>query len=46
LVKFDHEKAAANMIGGFCRDDFEQLPLEFASEVDALMNLTFEASVG
>lgn len=34
------------MIGGFCRDVFEQLPLEFASEVDALMNLKLEGSVG
>lgn len=42
----DHEKAVAKMIGGFCRDVFEQLPLEFASEVDALMNLKLEGSVG
>lgn len=34
------------MIGGFCRDVFDKLPLEFASEVNALMNLKLEGSVG
>ncbi|CAL9172942.1 unnamed protein product [Musa hybrid cultivar] len=42
----DHEKAVAAMIGGFCRDVFNKLPLEFASEVNALMNLKLEGSVG
>ncbi|PKA51892.1 UPF0051 protein ABCI8, chloroplastic [Apostasia shenzhenica] len=42
----DHEKAVAAMIGGFCRDVFDKLPLEFASEVNALMNLKLEGSVG
>ncbi|CAO1946462.1 unnamed protein product [Urochloa humidicola] len=42
----DHEKAVASMIGGFCRAVFEHLPLEFAEEVDALMNLKLEGSVG
>ncbi|CAA7394411.1 unnamed protein product [Spirodela intermedia] len=42
----DHEQAVAAMIGGFCRDVFEKLPLEFASEVSALMNLKLEGSVG
>ncbi|XP_042444182.1 UPF0051 protein slr0074-like [Zingiber officinale] len=42
----DHERAVAAMISGFCRDVFDKLPLEFASEVDALMNLTLEGSVG
>ncbi|WOK94836.1 hypothetical protein Cni_G03541 [Canna indica] len=42
----DHERAVAAMIGGFCRDVFDKLPLEFASEVDALMNLKLEGSVG
>lgn len=42
----DHEKAVAAMIGGFCKDVFEKLPLEFASEVNALMNLKLEGSVG
>ncbi|KAF8775430.1 hypothetical protein HU200_004853 [Digitaria exilis] len=42
----DHEKAVAAMIGGFCRAVFEHLPYEFAQEVDALMNLKLEGSVG
>lgn len=42
----DHEKAVAAVIGGFCRDVFDRLPLEFASEVNALMNLKLEGSVG
>ncbi|KAK8935747.1 hypothetical protein KSP39_PZI013801 [Platanthera zijinensis] len=41
-----HEKAVAAMIGGFCRDVFDKLPLEFAAEVNALMNLKLEGSVG
>ncbi|XP_020686413.1 UPF0051 protein in atpA 3'region [Dendrobium catenatum] len=42
----DQEKAVAVMIGGFCRDVFDKLPLEFAAEVNALMNLKLEGSVG
>lgn len=42
----DYEKAVTAMIGGFCRDVFEKLPLEFASEVNALMNIQLEGSVG
>ncbi|BAB68118.1 ABC transporter subunit-like [Oryza sativa Japonica Group] len=42
----DHEKAVAAMIGGFCRAVFENLPYEFAHEMDALMNLKLEGSVG
>ncbi|XP_058093992.1 UPF0051 protein ABCI8, chloroplastic [Magnolia sinica] len=42
----DHEKAVAAMIGGFCRDVFNELPLEFAAEVNQLMSLKLEGSVG
>ncbi|KAL5972668.1 UPF0051 protein abci8, chloroplastic [Asimina triloba] len=42
----DHEKAVAAMIGGFCRDVFNELPLEFAAEVDQLLSLKLEGSVG
>lgn len=42
----DHEQAVAAMIGGFCRDVFDQLPSEFSAEVNALMNLKLEGSVG
>ena len=31
-----HKKAVVAMIGGFCRDVFEKLPLESASEVSEL----------
>ncbi|XP_077253943.1 ATP binding cassette protein 1 [Tasmannia lanceolata] len=42
----EHEKAVAAMISGFCRDVFNELPLEFASEVNQLMSLKLEGSVG
>lgn len=42
----DPEKAVAAIIGGFCRDVFNELPLEFAAEVNQLMSLKLEGSVG
>jgi len=42
----DAEKAVATIIGGFCRDVFKELPLEFAAEVNQLMSLKLEGSVG
>ncbi|BBM97558.1 Fe-S cluster assembly protein SufB [Marchantia polymorpha subsp. ruderalis] len=42
----DAEKAVAAIIGGFCRDVFNELPLEFAAEVNQLMSLKLEGSVG
>ncbi|CAM6087013.1 unnamed protein product [Calypogeia fissa] len=42
----DAEKAVAAIIGGFCRDVFNELPLEFAAEVSQLMSLKLEGSVG
>jgi FeS assembly protein SufB len=42
----DGEKAVAAIIGGFCRDVFKELPLEFAAEVNQLMSLKLEGSVG
>ncbi|KAL4182793.1 hypothetical protein AMTRI_Chr11g152030 [Amborella trichopoda] len=42
----DHEKAVAAIIGGFCRDVFNELPLEFSAEVNQLMSLKLEGSVG
>jgi hypothetical protein len=32
--------------GGFCREVFKELPLEFAAEVNQLMSLKLEGSVG
>ncbi|KAK1309080.1 hypothetical protein QJS10_CPA09g01199 [Acorus calamus] len=42
----DNEKAVAAMVNGFCREVFNELPNEFASEVNELMNLKLEGSVG
>ena len=42
----EYEKAMAAMISGFCRDVFNELPDEFGSEVNQLMSLKLEGSVG
>lgn len=42
----DYEKAMAAMISGFCRDVFNELPDEFGAEVNQLMSLKLEGSVG
>lgn len=40
------EQAIELMIGGFCRDIFLKLPLEFAAEADKLLTLKLEGSIG
>jgi Fe-S cluster assembly protein SufB len=40
------EKAVELIIGGFCREIFTELPLEFAAEADKLLTLKLEGSVG
>jgi Fe-S cluster assembly protein SufB len=40
------EDAIAMMISGFCREVFNQLPMEFAVEADKLLSLKLEGSVG
>lgn len=40
------EDAIAMMISGFCKDVFNQLPMEFAVEADKLLSLKLEGSVG
>ena len=40
------EDAVGAIISGFCREVFNELPLEFASEVNQLMSLKLEGSVG
>ncbi|GHC19708.1 Fe-S cluster assembly protein SufB [Aidingimonas halophila] len=41
------EEDAVNMIvNGFCKDVFQELPMEFAVEAEALLNVTLEGSVG
>ncbi|MEC9481741.1 MAG: Fe-S cluster assembly protein SufB [Halomonas sp.] len=41
------EEDAVNMIvNGFCKDVFQELPMEFAVEAEALLNVTLECAVG
>ncbi|QZZ19127.1 Fe-S cluster assembly protein SufB [Leptothermofonsia sichuanensis E412] len=40
------EDAISIMISGFCKDVFNQLPMEFAVEADRLLSLKLEGSVG
>ncbi|UYG08702.1 Fe-S cluster assembly protein SufB [Halomonas sp. M4R1S46] len=41
------EEDAVNMIvNGFCKDVFKELPMEFAVEAEALLNVTLEGAVG
>lgn len=42
----DTEEAVSLMVNGFCKDVFNELPLEFASEADRLLSLKLEGSVG
>ncbi|AZB73129.1 Fe-S cluster assembly protein SufB [Synechococcus elongatus] len=40
------EDAVSMLISGFCKDVFNQLPMEFAVEADRLLSLKLEGSVG
>jgi|TARA_B110000459_G_C16620749_1_gene501514 Fe-S cluster assembly protein SufB len=40
------EEAVALMVNGFCKEVFNELPLEFASEADRLLSLKLEGSIG
>jgi Fe-S cluster assembly protein SufB len=40
------EDAVSMIINGFCKDVFNKLPMEFASEADKLLSLKLEGSVG
>ena len=40
------EDAVAMIIGGFCKEVFNELPQEFSAEVNGLMSLKLEGSVG
>ena len=42
----ENEEAIALMVNGFCKEVFNELPLEFASEADRLLNLKLEGSIG
>lgn len=40
------EDAVSMIVHGFCKEVFNQLPMEFAAEAKDLLNLTLEGSVG
>jgi len=40
------EDATAMIVNGFCREVFDELPMEYAVEAQALMRLSLEGSVG
>ncbi|MEM1167662.1 MAG: Fe-S cluster assembly protein SufB [Cyanobacteria bacterium P01_H01_bin.35] len=40
------EDAVSMIISGFCKDVFNELPMEFAAEADKLLSLKLEGSVG
>lgn len=42
----DEEAAVALLVNGFCRDVLQQLPMEFAVEAQALLEVSLEGSVG
>jgi Fe-S cluster assembly protein SufB len=42
----DEEDAVSMIVHGFCKEVFSQLPMEYAVEARALLNLTLEGSVG
>ena len=42
----NNEEAISMMVSGFCRDVFNELPMEFASEADSLLGLKLEGTVG
>ena len=45
-VGLNSEEAVSLMVNGFCKEVFNELPLEFASEADRLLSLKLEGSVG
>src|SRR5690554_3331236 len=42
----DEEDATSMIVNGFCREVFEELPMEYAVEAHALMRLSLEGAVG
>jgi len=42
----DPEESVSLMVNGFCKEVFNELPLEFASEADRLLSLKLEGSIG
>ena len=42
----NEEDAVSMIVNGFCKDVFQELPMEFAVEAEALLSVTLEGSVG
>ena len=42
----EQEEAVSLMVNGFCKEVFNELPLEFSSEADRLLSLKLENSIG
>lgn len=42
----DPESAVATIVNGFCREVFDELPMEFAQEANQLLSLKLEGTVG
>ena len=42
----DTERAVAMIVNGFCRDIFQQLPMEFAVEAGKLLEVSLEGAIG
>ena len=42
----DSEKAVALIVNGYCKEVFNQLPMEFAVEAQKLLSISLEGSVG
>jgi Fe-S cluster assembly protein SufB len=40
------EDAVSMIVSGFCKDVFNELPMEFAAEADKLLSLKLEGAVG
>ena len=45
-VALDEEEAVAMIVNGFCKEVFQQLPMEFAVEARKLLEVSLEGSVG
>jgi len=42
----DEEKAVSMIVNGFCKEVFQELPMEFAVEARALLEISLEGAVG
>ena len=40
------ENAVSMLVNGFCKEVFQELPMEFAVEAQKLLNITLEGAVG